>query len=142
MISQQRTFEILNKAKYGDKPSQFFDFFLSFLILANLAAVCLESVKSINESFYIYFLYFEYFSVIVFSLEYILRIWSQAVNKNSLSKTIFGRRRYLREINARNAMLRGFAERNAINAPIQGSAADIIKVAMINIHQEMFFLSY
>ena len=85
MISQQRTFEILNKAKYGDKPSQVFDFCLSFLILANLAAVCLESVKSINEKFYLLFLYFEYFSVTIFSLEYILRIWSQAVNENSIS---------------------------------------------------------
>jgi DNA polymerase-1 len=50
-------------------------------------------------------------------------------------ETIFGRRRYLRDINSRNVATRGFAERNAINAPIQGSAADIIKIAMVNIHQ-------
>ena len=49
-------------------------------------------------------------------------------------ETIFGRRRYLRDINSRNMATRGFAERNAINAPIQGSAADIIKIAMVNIH--------
>ena len=52
-------------------------------------------------------------------------------------ETILGRRRYLRDINSRNATMRGFAERNAINAPIQGSAADMIKVAMVNIHRWM-----
>lgn len=49
--------------------------------------------------------------------------------------TLFGRRRYLPDINSANSTVRGFAERNAINAPIQGTAADIIKVAMINIHR-------
>ena len=52
-------------------------------------------------------------------------------------KTIMGRRRYLPDIQSRNSVVRGMAERNAINAPIQGSAADIIKLAMIRIHQEM-----
>ena len=50
-------------------------------------------------------------------------------------ETLFGRRRYLPDILSQNATVRGFAERNAINAPIQGTAADIIKVAMIRIHQ-------
>ena len=49
-------------------------------------------------------------------------------------KTLFGRRRYLPDINSHNATVRGFAERNAINAPIQGTAADIIKVAMVRIY--------
>ncbi len=52
-------------------------------------------------------------------------------------ETILGRRRFLRDINSRNMTMRGFAERNAINAPIQGSAADMIKVAMIRIHDWM-----
>lgn len=50
-------------------------------------------------------------------------------------ETIFKRKRYLPDINSRNAVVRGYAERNAINAPIQGSAADIIKVAMVRIYQ-------
>ncbi|WP_121809023.1 DNA polymerase I [Mucilaginibacter kameinonensis] len=57
--------------------------------------------------------------------------------ENGYVCTLMGRRRYLRDINSANATVRGFAERNAINAPIQGSAADMIKIAMINIHREL-----
>lgn len=57
--------------------------------------------------------------------------------ENGYVQTLKGRRRYLRDINSANSTVRGFAERNAINAPIQGSAADMIKIAMINIHQEL-----
>lgn len=57
--------------------------------------------------------------------------------KQEYVETVLGRRRYLRDINSRNATMRGFAERNAINAPIQGSAADMIKVAMIDVHKWM-----
>jgi DNA polymerase-1 len=57
--------------------------------------------------------------------------------ENGYVCTLMGRRRYLRDINSANMTVRGFAERNAINAPIQGSAADMIKIAMINIHREL-----
>jgi DNA polymerase-1 len=58
----------------------------------------------------------------------------EIARNNGYVKTLFGRKRYLNEINSANAVVRGMAERNAINAPIQGSAADIIKIAMINIY--------
>ncbi len=61
---------------------------------------------------------------------------------NGYVQTVLGRRRYLKDINSRNAVVRGAAERNAVNAPIQGSAADIIKIAMINIHQKLIAGNY
>ncbi|ACU06405.1 DNA polymerase I [Pedobacter heparinus] len=70
----------------------------------------------------------------------IKRYMSDTMNfarENGFVETILGRRRYLRDINSANQTVRGFAERNAINAPIQGSAADMIKVAMINIHKDI-----
>ena len=57
--------------------------------------------------------------------------------QNGFVQTILGRRRYLNDINSMNQVVRGAAERNAVNAPIQGSAADIIKIAMINIHKKL-----
>ena len=73
--------------------------------------------------------YFETFSGVK---EYIERSIADAREREYV-ETMFGRRRYLPDINSRNAIVRGFAERNAVNAPIQGSAADIVKIAMINI---------
>jgi DNA polymerase-1 len=61
----------------------------------------------------------------------------QFARENGYVQTILGRRRYLKDINSQNAIVRGGAERNAVNAPIQGSAADIIKIAMINIHEKL-----
>ena len=77
--------------------------------------------------------YFEQFSSI---RSYIDKMQATA-RENGYVETIMNRRRYLKDINSNNAIVRGHAERNAINAPIQGSAADIIKVAMINIHKAL-----
>lgn len=74
--------------------------------------------------------YFESFPKVK---EYMEKAKEEA-RQNGYVTTLFGRRRYLADINSANATVRGFAERNAINAPIQGTAADIIKVAMIHIH--------
>lgn len=57
--------------------------------------------------------------------------------ENGFVETIMGRRRYLRDINSRNAIVRGHSERNAVNAPVQGSAADVIKIAMIELHRKL-----
>ncbi|HIS10979.1 MAG TPA: DNA polymerase I [Candidatus Avibacteroides excrementipullorum] len=57
--------------------------------------------------------------------------------RNGYAETLFHRKRFLPDINSHNAVVRGYAERNAVNAPIQGTAADIIKVAMINIHNRL-----
>jgi DNA polymerase-1 len=62
--------------------------------------------------------------------------------ENGYVQTVLGRRRYLKDINSQNAIVRGGAERNAVNAPIQGSAADIIKIAMINIHKKLISENY
>ena len=61
----------------------------------------------------------------------------ESARKNGYVETIFGRRRYLPDINAKNAAARSLAERNAVNAPIQGTSADIIKLAMINVDRRM-----
>lgn len=61
----------------------------------------------------------------------------QRAKETGYVETIFGRKRYLADINSQNSVVRGFAERNAINAPIQGSAADIIKIAMVNIQKRL-----
>lgn len=66
--------------------------------------------------------------------EYMERVVEKA-REDGFVTTIFGRRRYLNDITSHNAVARGLAERNAVNAPIQGSAADIMKIAMINVHR-------
>ncbi|GAB2796593.1 DNA polymerase I [Rhabdobacter roseus] len=74
--------------------------------------------------------YFEEFPAVKAYMDRVI----QEAREREYVETILGRRRYLADINSRNQTNRGFAERNAINAPIQGSAADMIKLAMINIH--------
>lgn len=61
----------------------------------------------------------------------------EKAKERGYAETLFGRKRFLPDIHSRNATVRSFAERNAVNAPIQGTAADIIKVAMIRIHQRI-----
>jgi DNA polymerase I len=77
--------------------------------------------------------YFENFP----GVRYYMDLSIEKARKEGYVQTIMGRRRYLSDINSNNQVVRGMAERNAINAPIQGSAADIIKIAMINIHREI-----
>ncbi len=98
----------------------------AFGLSQNLNIPRKEAAEIINS-------YFEEFSSIKDYMEKQITF----AQENGYVKTILGRRRYLRDINSRNATVRGYAERNAVNAPIQGSAADMIKVAMINIDKWM-----
>lgn len=77
--------------------------------------------------------YFESFPQVKVYMEQAI----QHAKRNGYVETIFGRKRFLPDINSQNSIVRGYAERNAINAPIQGSAADIIKIAMVKIHQKL-----
>ncbi len=77
--------------------------------------------------------YFESFPQVKAYMDNAIRL----AKEKGYVETIMGRRRYLPDINSANAVVRGFAERNAINAPIQGSAADVIKLAMVNIQKRL-----
>ena len=61
----------------------------------------------------------------------------ELARQKGYAETLFGRKRYLPDIHSQNATVRSFAERNAVNAPIQGTAADIIKMAMVSIHRRL-----
>jgi len=96
ILSQQRILEILEKAKPGDKTSQYSDLFLSTLIILNLLAVSLESVESIGNVFRYQFYVFELFSVSIFIFEYLLRIWATGANGDgSLSSSFKARLKYI-----------------------------------------------
>jgi voltage-gated potassium channel len=90
--SQQRTMEILNKGAEGDVVSRACDTFLSVLILLNLVAVCLESVNSFHAQYGYELFLFETVSVVIFVIEYSLRIWSAPANQDSKSFSPSGRR--------------------------------------------------
>ena len=84
-----------------------------------------REAKEIIDSYYA-----QYPKIKEFMQDYV-----EFAKENGYVETIMKRRRYLKDINSANAVVRGFAERNAINAPIQGSAADIIKIAMIKVQE-------
>ncbi len=71
------------------------------------------------------------------SISYFIEDTLASARENGYVETVFGRRRYIPDINSHNATVRALAERNAVNAPIQGTAADIIKIAMINVERRM-----
>ena len=89
---QNRTYELLARGSAKDLPSLIVDIFLFILILLNVTAVCLESVQFIREKYSTTFYYFEIVSVTIFSLEYILRVWSAPSLKNKMSTTSLKKR--------------------------------------------------
>ncbi len=93
---QKRTNQLLSKGNVADKPSQYVDMILFILIVLNIAAVCLESVKHIGNEYKVAFNAFEFFSVVIFSIEYVLRVWS-APARNDLgdSTNITKRMKYI-----------------------------------------------
>ncbi len=93
---QKRTSQLLSKGNVADKPSQYVDMILFILIVFNIAAVCLESVKHIGNEYKVAFNAFEFFSVVIFSIEYVLRVWS-APARNDLgnSTNIIKRMKYI-----------------------------------------------
>lgn len=99
----------------------------AFGLKQRIADISLQEARSIIDG------YFKSYPQV---REYIERVIGQA-QENGYVETIFGRRRYLADIRSHNANARGLAERNAVNAPIQGSAADIMKIAMNTVHREL-----
>ncbi len=93
---QKRTSQLLSKGNVADKPSQYVDMILFILIVLNITAVCLESVKHIGNEYKLAFNAFEFFSVVIFSIEYVLRVWS-APARNDLgnSTNIIKRMKYI-----------------------------------------------
>ena len=89
---QIRTNELLSRGSSTDLQSRLVDIFLFILISLNVTAVCLESVKSIRDSFGYEFFIFETISVVIFSIEYFLRVWSASANAETISKNLIKKR--------------------------------------------------
>ena len=98
----------------------------AFGLSQNLGITRTESKEIIDQ-------YFEEFPKVKEYMDHSIAL----ARENEYVETLYGRRRYLKDINSRNAVMRSAAERNAINAPIQGTAADIIKIAMIEVANQI-----
>ena len=94
MNIRNRIYQIIEKASPDDKASRAFDIFIMLLIALNIIAVILETVRPLSRQFPFVFKYFEIFSVIVFSLEYLLRIWTCVIN-NRFKRPVIGRLKYM-----------------------------------------------
>lgn len=91
---KKRIYEILEVALPGDKPSRIFDIFIVVLIFLNVLAVILETIESLSVQFVQFFKIFEIFSVVVFTLEYLLRVWSCSENQK-YKKPLLGRIKFI-----------------------------------------------
>jgi len=91
---KKRTYEILEVASPGDKPSRFFDIFIIILIFLNVVAIILGTIEKLSIQFSAFFRTFEIFSVIIFTIEYALRIWSCTKNPK-YKKPVTGRIRFI-----------------------------------------------
>ena len=92
IITKKRMLQILNRSSGNDRASRICDRFLSTMILLNLLAVSLESIDSLSTAYGQLFFAFEMISVVIFGIEYLLRIWSMAANDSSRCSTATGRR--------------------------------------------------
>ena len=91
---KKRIWEILELSKENDKQSKYFDYFISILILLNVVAIILETEKTLVIDYKAFFIYFELFSIIIFSVEYLLRLWS-CVSSEEYKNPVIGRIKYL-----------------------------------------------
>ena len=91
---KRRIWEILEISKENDKQSKYFDYFISSLILLNVVAIIMETEKTLAIDYKEFFNYFELFSIFVFSLEYLLRLWT-CVSVDLYKKPVIGRIKYL-----------------------------------------------